>query len=154
MAFVLDKTLLVSGSLQIFVACFSGLFGGVARNYRAFFGSHHQFMHNAEVLLTLAVIAPLLPMSATRRKIFDISIQLATWSNPLAYLVAGFSGTAWNGSPRDAPEVSREFTTASYFSLALVPVICAPACFVAFGILLASALALPGSKEKAEEKKQ
>ena len=141
--FAIDKELLVSGCLQLMVCCLWGLIPGDSMaNYRAFFGAHHQFSHNAEVLLVLSVIAPHLPMSKLRRRIFNVATHLATWCNPLGYCCAAIAGSAWVGSDHDAAEISREWTTGSYLSFAFVPVITGPACFVAFGMLLSSALSL------------
>lgn len=82
------KTQLVLGILQMLVCCIWGLFGDAVANRKHFLGAHHQFAHNGELQLVLALVVPYLALSDTWLRVFNVTLVLGTWSNPLAYAVA------------------------------------------------------------------
>jgi hypothetical protein len=85
------KTQLVLGIVQMLVCCIWGLFGDAVANRKHFLGAHHQFAHNGELQLVLALVVPYLALSDTWLRIFNVALVLGTWSNPLAYCVAAIT---------------------------------------------------------------
>jgi len=117
-------------------SCIQGLMGDSMPNNSAFRGAHHQFTHNADALLGIALLLPYVEMSDSALTFMCIAILLGTWCNPVGYAVAAFSGDEWLGGARvPVPNVG-QWTMWSNLSFFLVPVITAPTCIIGFAMML------------------
>jgi len=90
--------------LSLLIACWpgcvtSGCFWGLIpstesaiKNKKAFVGTHHQFAHNAEMLMAMAFGYPFLNLGAVGLYSSFILLQLGTWLNPIAYVMRTLTG--------------------------------------------------------------
>jgi hypothetical protein len=75
----------------LFAAC--GAFWATAcSTKRRFSGAHHQFAHNGELQLVLALAVPFLGVSDFWLGVFEVALTVGTWGNPLAYAIVAVSG--------------------------------------------------------------
>jgi hypothetical protein len=89
---VVRKRQLVLGAVQMLVCCLWGFLGDGMLDKKAFSGAHHQFAHNGELQLVLALAVPFLGVSDFWLGVFEVALTIGTWGNPLAYAIVAVSG--------------------------------------------------------------
>jgi hypothetical protein len=82
--------------------------------------------------------------------VFFVTLNLATWTNGMAYVVAALSGDHWLGSLNSSrDEATRNWTIWSNISIFLAPILCGAAYLTCFPIMIVG-LVMHGIAEKAE----
>ena len=74
------------------VCCLWGFAGDSMLDKKAFSGAHHQFAHNGELQLVLALAVPFLGLSDFWLGVFEVAITAGTWGNPIAYAIVAVTG--------------------------------------------------------------
>jgi hypothetical protein len=87
--------------------------------------------------MVVALAFPLLKLSKYAMWVFFVTLNLAMWTNGMAYMVAALSGDHWLGSlnsSRDA--TTRNWTIWSNISILLAPILSGAAYLICFPIMI------------------
>jgi hypothetical protein len=101
---------------------------------KVFAGAHHQFSHNGEVELVLALAVPWLALSDFWFNVFNVTLAIGTWSNPIAYTIIAITGekNAFFGQGVNG--------TWGKLSEAILVFVCAPTIVCAFTLAVIGAM--------------
>ena len=85
--------------------------------------------------------------------VFFVTLNLAMWTNGMAYVVAALSGDHWLGSLNSSRDsTTRNWTIWSNISIFLAPILCGAAYLTCFPIMIIG-LVRYGIAEKSEDEK-
>jgi len=76
---------------------------GIIVSKQAFVGAHHQFVHNAELLMVLAFGYPFLNLSKLGLYLSFVFLQIGAWCNPIAYMLRTVTGSGMYRTQRYHP---------------------------------------------------
>jgi hypothetical protein len=106
-------------------------------SFQAYTGAHHQWAHGGEILFAVAFTFPFLKLSKYAMWVFFIALNLAMWTNGMAYVVAALSGDHWLGSLNTSRDgTPRKWTMWSNISMFLAPTLCGAAYLICFSIMV------------------
>lgn len=82
-----QKLTLLSGLLMIFAGCVEALLIGEMANKSMGKSSHHQMMHNGQLLMILSAVFLYVELSPKLVSAAFWLLQAGAWGNPIAYIV-------------------------------------------------------------------
>eukprot|EP00457_Paulinella_chromatophora_P024058 gb/GEZN01027803.1/.p1 GENE.gb/GEZN01027803.1/~~gb/GEZN01027803.1/.p1 ORF type:complete len:152 (+),score=3.30 gb/GEZN01027803.1/:3-458(+) len=133
------------GVFQMLVCCVMGFMGGFALDKRALSGSHHQFAHNGELQIAIALTIPHLHLSDFMLRILSVLLTLGTWANPVAYFMVALSGQRNGLLPFTASSPDGDWGKASEV---LLMTVCAPCILLALVLVIVGLVAPAVQTEK------
>lgn len=85
---------LLLGTLQIIVGCVVGLIPPSAVSwFRGIVMAHIEFAANGVLMVVLGLLVRDLALKAAALKVWFVTLQIGTWTNGMAGVIAAFSGT-------------------------------------------------------------
>eukprot|EP00741_Cyanophora_paradoxa_P001907 tig00000523_g1847.t1 len=67
---------------------------GIWKHQRSFYGGHHQFMENAQLLIALAFAFDYCALPPPLLVLAAVLLAVGTWTNPLAYVIVSITDTS------------------------------------------------------------
>ena len=113
----LQRWVLLLGVLQIIVGCSIGFIPPTAVAwYRGIVMAHIEFTANGVLVVVLGLVLPYLELGVATLMVWFATLQIGTWTNGGAGVIAAFSGA----SSRLMPTINEKFPTPGGTNSALV----------------------------------